>query len=247
MNVYGLIGFPLQHSFSARYFTEKFRKEKIPNAQYRLFPLEQITGLPDLLRTTPGLRGLNVTIPHKSAVIPYLDKIDETAVPVGAVNVIKIGKETLQGYNTDITGFQRSLSPLLKPHHQKALILGTGGSARAVAYVLQQQGISCLHASRDPGDGEISYEQVDPSVLRERLLIVNTTPLGMHPHHYGCPDIPYRALGKRHLLYDLVYNPSKTLFLEKGEQAGATIKNGLEMLTIQAEESWKIWTSGRSK
>lgn len=239
---FGIIGYPLTHSFSPAYFTEKFEREQIM-AVYERFELKDITEFPSLLESHPNLRGLNVTIPYKKAIIPYLNTLSEEAEAICAVNCIAICDEKLRGYNTDAIGFERSLLPLLKPTHRKALILGTGGSSLAVRYVLQKLGIEWLTVSRAAGGEVIRYEDLNETVLNEYLLIINTTPLGMFPHTEACPDIPYSFLTDQHLLYDLIYNPLETKFLSLGKSRGATVKNGLEMLHLQAEASWEIWSS----
>lgn len=259
MKKYGLIGYPLTHSFSKKYFTEKFEKEELDNYQYDLYPLPNLSDLPDLIKGIPELCGLNVTVPHKIGVMFYLDKIDPAAKEIDAVNCIKIVnhqpveaffsgelssmKVRLEGYNTDAFAFEASLKPLLKKHHQKALILGNGGAARAVAYILNKLGISYRLVSRRAIGKQLSYDKLDADVMSERLLIVNTTPLGTAPNIDECPDIPYELLGPRHLLYDLVYNPAETEFLKRAKARGASIKNGIEMLHLQAEKSWEIWNS----
>lgn len=250
----GLIGYPLTHSFSKAYFAEKFSSEKISGYEYDLFPLEHISDLPALLRENPRLVGLNVTIPHKVAVLPFLDSLDETASAIGAVNTIKIERKpgspgsseseacVLHGYNTDAWGFSSSLRPLLQPWHTKALILGTGGASKAVRYVLDTLGIEYRFVSRRAGRDQLSYQELYPETIREYPLIINTTPLGTFPDTEYCPDLPYEALSERNLLYDLVYNPPKTRFLRQGKQKGATVINGMEMLRLQAEKAWEIWT-----
>lgn len=240
--MYGLIGYPLTHSFSPAYFEEKFRRQQI-DAAYRLFPLADIALFPALLREQGALAGLNVTIPHKTAVIPYLGDLSEEAAVIGAINCIRLEGGKTTGFNTDVTGFRDSLEPLLQPHHEKALILGTGGASLAVAYVLNRLKVPFLKVSRRAGQGDITYEALTPSLLQEHTLIVNTTPLGMSPDTDSCPPLPYDAVSTRHLLYDLVYTPEETLFLTKGREKGAAIKNGLEMLHLQAEAAWNIWTS----
>ena len=246
MKLFGLIGYPLKHSFSEKYFNDKFRKERITDCSYKLFPLAEINQLPDIIKENPSICGLNVTIPYKESVIPYLDESDEQAKTVGAVNCIKIIKQNeknkLIGFNTDIIGFEDSLKPVLKTWHRQAIILGTGGGAKAVAYVLRKLGISFKYVSRNPGNSDtIGYPEINKQIIQDHLLIINTTPLGMFPNTGAFPQIPYGQLGRRHLLFDLIYNPELTLFLQKGKKQGATIKNGLEMLHIQAEKSWEIW------
>jgi shikimate dehydrogenase len=248
LTLYGLIGYPLGHSFSVPYFTEKFSKEGI-DAQYRNFPLEKITDFETLVKNEPGLAGLNVTVPYKQAIIPYLDALDRTARSVRAVNTIFFCRRerrlTLLGYNTDVTGFERSLKEHLQPHHRKALVLGTGGSSKAVVYVLDRMGIGCMMVSRKGREGVLSYKELDPEIVSKHPLIINTTPLGMHPDVEAFPEIPYQAVTSRHLLFDLVYNPSKTEFLSRGEAHRAKVVNGYDMLVYQAEASWEIWTRER--
>lgn len=244
MPLYGLIGYPLTHSFSKKYFTEKFEREKLADCSYELFPLASVDELPQLISSHPSLVGLNVTIPYKQKVLSMLD--DRQAIPaaVDACNCIHIKQEKLTGYNTDITGFQKSLQPLLQVHHSQALVLGNGGASAAVQYVLQHLGIAYKVVSRVlHGNSSLTYAELDRDTLEQHSLIINTTPLGMHPHTENCPGIPYQFLSSEHLLYDLVYNPARTLFLQKGEERGAAIKNGEEMLILQAEESWRIWNS----
>lgn len=244
MRGFGLIGYPLSHSFSEKYFTQKFTREGRSDCRYQLFPLASIHELPALLEANPGLEGLNVTIPYKKEILAFLD--DRSQLPVGleACNCIRIRNKQLTGFNTDWSGFANSLRPLLKAHHQKALVLGNGGATAAVVYALEQLGIAHSIVSRKiHGGSSFTYASLDKKILEEHLLVINTTPLGMHPHTGTCPDIPYTFIGPHHLLYDLVYNPTRTLFLQKGEEQGAAIKNGEEMLVLQAEESWKIWNS----
>jgi len=247
MRTFGLIGFPVSHSFSPAWFKAKFEREKISDAQYHLFPLEKIKQLPHLLEEHPNLLGLNVTIPHKQNVLEFLDSLDPQAQKVQAVNTIRIGKKEdgfplLEGFNTDIGGFTGSLKPLLKDHHRKALVLGTGGASLAVLAGLKELGIESQLISRTPGPNQLSYQGLDKDLLEEYPLIVNTTPLGTFPSK-SSPQLPYKGIGQQHLLYDLVYNPEITPFLQKGLDAGASIKNGLEMLEIQAALSWEIWNS----
>ncbi len=245
MKTFGLIGFPLTHSFSQEYFSQKFTDENI-SARYLNFPISTIDDFNELFTHHPYLAGLNVTIPYKQQVIPYLDELDSAAKEIGAVNVINIfwDRKTprLKGYNSDMVGFKNSLTPLLTQEHKKALILGTGGASKAVAEALKQLGIDFIYASRTPkNSGILTYNQITADLLSERTLIINTTPLGMFPNSETCPDIPYDSLSPKHLLYDLVYNPEETLFLKKAKAYGAQVKNGLEMLHQQAEESWRIW------
>lgn len=242
--VFGLIGYPLHHSFSEKYFSEKFAKENISDCRYELFPIKSIDELKQLVRSLPALKGLNVTIPYKQQVIRYLTDTSEIPDGIRACNCIKIQDKQLIGFNTDHIGFEKSLTPLLKPHHKKALILGTGGAAESVAYVLKKSGIPYSFVSRSPQYASIfTYREINAKKLKDYTIIINTSPLGMYPDVDNCPDLPYSALTEKHLLYDLIYNPAKTLFLVKGERQGAVIKNGEEMLAIQAEESWKIWNS----
>lgn len=247
MTHYGLLGYPLTHSFSKKYFSKKFEREGI-DAQYENFEIDTIDKLKNILRNTPNLKGLNVTIPYKEQVIPFLDELNEEARAIGAVNTIKIHKTEegffLKGYNSDTYGFRSSLMPVLKPYHQKALILGTGGASKAIRYVLNELGIETLLVSRRKGnDNCVTYSDLTENLLQEYLLIVNTTPLGTFPNVDTAPDIPYEYLSPRHLLYDLVYNPEITRFLEKGKARGASIKNGYDMLIGQAERSFEIWNS----
>lgn len=246
MSLFGLIGYPLGHSFSASFFKKKFELEGIA-ATYRNFPLEQIMNFPDLLEQEPGLIGLNVTVPHKQKVIPYLDELSPTAKAIGAVNTISIQrtgvKLLLKGDNTDVIGFRQSLEEHLLPHHRSALVLGTGGSSLAVHYVLAQLGIDSLKVSRSAGEDQLSYGDLDGRILAKTAIIVNTTPLGMYPDVGSYPGIPYEALTPEHLLFDLVYNPEKTAFLKKGESRGSTCVNGHDMLRYQALASWDIWNN----
>lgn len=241
MKLYGLIGYPLSHSFSKGFFTEKFEKENIPGCSYENYPLPAITDFPRLLAENPDLQGLNVTIPYKEAVIPYLDDMSEAAAHIGAVNCIRFraGKKT--GFNTDVIGFSKSLQPLLQPHHRQALVLGTGGASKAVKVALDGLGIGYTLVSRQAGTDTISYDAVDAALMAAHPVIINTTPLGMYPATDAAPPIPYEHVTAGHILYDLVYNPPQTLFLQKGAAQGAVTKNGHEMLILQAEASWDIW------
>lgn len=247
MRTFGLIGFPLKQSFSQKYFTQKFSDLNI-EACYENYSIPAIEGLTEILDSESNLAGLNVTIPYKKRVLAYLDELDEIAKEVGAVNVIKIttqeGKRHLKGYNSDIVGFENSLKKYLKPHHTNALILGTGGASLAVEYSLKRLGIKYKYVSRSSTKPSIlTYEQITPEILSQATLIINTTPLGMFPDIDSSPTLPYNLLTNRHLLYDLVYNPEKTKFMQMGELNGATVVNGLEMLYGQAEEAWRIWNS----
>ncbi len=247
MNTYGLIGYPLGHSFSRKFFTEKFAKEGI-DAQYLNFEIPSIEEFPNIIKNNPTLRGLNVTIPYKQQMMQYLDDISEEARAIGAVNVVKCQLSTvncqlhLTGYNSDVIGFVNSIKPLLKPHHKKALILGTGGASKAIHYGLTKKlSMETLFVSRTAREGMITYEEVTAEVLKEYEVIVNCSPVGMYPHVDECPALPYEALNENNLLYDLVYNPLETLFMKKGAAQGATVKNGLEMLHLQAIASWEFW------
>lgn len=246
MQKYGLIGYPLKHSFSIGYFNEKFEAENI-DAQYVNFEIPDIRDFMEVIEENPNLCGLNVTIPYKEQVIPYLDELDKDTAKIGAVNVIKIirlpkGKVKLVGYNSDIVGFTQSIEPLLQPHHTKALILGTGGASKAVFHGLDNLGIKATFVSRTKkSDDILTYRELTPEIMQEHTVIVNTTPLGMYPKVDFCPDIPYEQLTPNHLLYDLLYNPNETLFMKKGKEKGAVVKNGLEMLLLQAFVSWEIW------
>jgi shikimate dehydrogenase len=240
---FGLIGYPLTHSFSKKFFTEKFEKEGIKDCIYELFPIKSVYEVNDLLRTYPDLAGLNVTIPYKQLILRALYSSVNT-IPSGirACNCIRIENGKMIGYNTDIVGFEKSLAGKLQPHHTKALILGNGGATEAVGYVLRKLKISYDIVSRQLHDGStLTYKDLNQKLISTSTLIINTTPVGTYPDVHAFPDIPYEFITPDHYLFDLVYNPSRTLFLEKGEQRGATIKNGYDMLVIQAEESWKIW------
>jgi shikimate dehydrogenase len=244
MRKFGLIGYPLTHSFSQRYFTEKFEREGITDCTYSNFPLASLVDMPSVL-AEPDLCGFNITIPYKQAVLDYLHSKSHVVAAIGACNCVRIEGGRLTGHNTDVVGFERSLVRHLAPHHSRALVLGTGGAAKAVEWVLQQLGIAYVLVTRRPRPGttDMSYEQVTAEVLAEATLIINTTPLGMYPHTEECPPLPYEALTPRHYLFDLIYNPARTLFLRKGEARGAVVENGHEMLIQQAEESWRIWTA----
>ena len=242
MDKYGIIGFPLGHSFSRGFFTEKFAREGI-DAQYLNFEIPDANMLLDVLRDNPELRGLNVTLPHKQAVIPLLDELSDEAKEIGAVNVIRVRDGKLKGFNSDIIGFTESIKPLLQPWHKKALILGTGGASRAIRVGLTRLGIEWTYVSRSPREGMLTYSQLTPEVMREYTVIVNCSPVGMFPKVDLAPDIPYELLTSKHLLFDLVYNPKDTLFMQKGRAQGAIVKNGLEMLHLQAIASWEFWHS----
>ena len=245
MDKYGLIGYPLGHSFSISYFNQKFADENI-DAEYVNFEIPSIDDLQEILDTNPDLLGLNVTIPYKEKVIPFLDSISPEAQAIGAVNVIRIKHEgrkvKLKGFNSDVIGFTQSIEPMLdKKWHQKALVLGTGGASKAITYGLKSLGIEPVYVSRYQRPGTIQYEQITPEVVKEYNVIVNCTPLGMYPHVEECPLLPYEAMDSHTILYDLIYNPDETLFIKKGRKQGADVKNGLEMLLLQAFASWEIW------
>ncbi|MDR2815432.1 MAG: shikimate dehydrogenase [Proteiniphilum sp.] len=269
MDTYGLIGFPLKHSFSATFFTEKFRREEI-DAEYLNFEIEDVREIRRIILFNQQLKGLNVTIPYKEQVISFLNEISPEARKIGAVNVVKVDRKPgdmyyykLTGYNTDYTGFKQSLEPLLhhslqgntsqsrtfhsRPPHKKALILGTGGASKAVAQALTDMQIDWVYISRTPGSGRLTYNDLSPAVISEHTLIINASPVGTFPETGHCPDIPYELLTPCHLLYDLIYNPEETLFLQKGKAQGATIKNGREMLELQALAAWNIWNSEDKK
>ncbi|MBQ2300236.1 MAG: shikimate dehydrogenase [Bacteroidaceae bacterium] len=240
MTKYGIIGYPLGHSFSRGFFTEKFARESI-DAQYLNFEIPDVAMLSDVLRDNPELRGLNVTLPHKQAVIPLLDEMSEEAMEIGAVNVIRVRNGKLKGFNSDIIGFTNSIKPLLQPHHRKALVLGTGGASKAIRVGLNRLGIEWTYVSRSPRDGMVTYEDITAETLQEYTVIVNCSPVGMFPKVDAAPAIPYELLSPQHLLFDCVYNPEETLFMKKGREQGATVKNGLEMLHLQAIASWNFW------
>jgi shikimate dehydrogenase len=243
MKQFGLIGYPLGHSFSKKYFEEKFAKEHLQGCSFELFSIEKIEAFTDIISNNKSLKGLAVTIPHKKTIMPLLTEISDAAKTIGAVNCIKIKDGKTIGYNTDVIGFEKSLLPLLQPHHTKALVLGTGGASKAVQYVLKKLGISFLLVSRNRSNETITYDDISVEIIETHSLIINTTPLGMSPNEDGFADIPYELLLPKHLLYDLIYRPKKTMFLKKGEEQGCVIKNGFEMLVLQAEENWKIWTA----
>jgi len=246
MKRYGLIGWPLGHSFSQQYFTNKFAAENILDAQYLNYPLESITDFPKLISDVPELIGLNVTIPYKEKVMEFVDQLDEQAQQVGAVNTIKIirqaGRVRLHAYNTDIVGFEKSFVPLLTSQHKRGLILGTGGASKAVAFVFNKLGIDFLYVTRTPrAENMIGYDELDESYLSEYNIVINTTPLGTFPKVEGCPNLPYEYITDQHIFFDLVYNPPLTRFLSIAKQRNAKYCNGLQMLHLQAEEAWKLW------
>lgn len=244
MEKYGLIGYPLEHSFSKDFFNEKFENEGL-NAEYINFEMPNIEELKHILASNPELKGLNVTLPYKEAVIPYLNSITEQAEAIGAVNVIRISYKgrtpILRGYNSDVVGFCCSIEPLLEPCHKKALILGTGGASKAINYGLKQLGLETIFVSRTKKENAFTYGEITPEIIKTYNVIVNCTPIGMYPHTEDCPILPYAAMDSHTLLYDLIYNPDETLFLKKGRAAGAVTKNGLEMLLLQAFVSWEFW------
>ncbi|MFN4285013.1 MAG: shikimate dehydrogenase family protein [Lacibacter sp.] len=241
MRQFGLIGYPLTHSFSARYFAQKFEREQITGCAYDLYPLEHIGELPALLQRIPHLCGLNVTIPYKEAVLPFLTGASAAVHQTGACNCIRIESGKCFGFNTDVIGFEATLKPLLQPRHTHALVLGTGGAAKAVAWVLQQLGINYQFVSRTPQANQLEYTQLNEALLQKHLLIINTTPLGMQPRVDTCPSVPFAWIGPQHLCIDLVYNPPQTLFLQRAAERGAVTANGALMLEVQAEASWKVW------
>jgi shikimate dehydrogenase len=249
MDKYGLIGYPLGHSFSIGYHNQRFADEGI-NAKYINFEIPNIEQLYEVLSQNPELKGLNVTIPYKEKVMEYLDYISPEARAIGAVNVIRIvhegSKIVLRGYNSDVIGFVQSIQPMLESYHKKALVLGTGGASKAIAYGLKTLGIEPIFVSRYERPGTIQYPSITPDVVHEYNVIVNCTPLGMFPKTEACPTLPYEALDERNILYDLIYNPDETLFMKKGAERGAAVKNGLEMLLLQAFASWEFW-NGKEK
>jgi len=240
MNRFGLLGKNISYSFSQGYFTQKFKDLGLTNHSYENFDIQNIGELKNVL-AQDNLKGLNVTIPYKQDVIPYLNELDAKAEKIGAVNTIQFTKTGLKGFNTDAYGFKKSLEPFLKPHHRNALILGTGGASKAVRFVLDELGIANTYVSRSKKQGQYTYEELDKDIIKKNTLIINCTPLGTFPNVEAKPQIPYQYIGANHLLYDLIYNPEKTAFLALGEANGATICNGLKMLEQQAEKAWKIW------
>jgi shikimate dehydrogenase len=241
MRLFGLLGYPLTHSFSQQYFTEKFQNLGITDAAYENFSIPDIQELKTILGTRKELAGFNITIPYKRSILPFLDEVSAPVKKMGACNCVKISDGKLIGYNTDVVGFRQSLQPFLKPTLQKALILGTGGASAAVEYVFQNLQIPYLFVSRVASSNAIAYKDLNKEVLDTHQLIIHTTPLGMYPDLESCPDIPYQYLTEAHHLFDLIYNPTETKFLSLGKQQGASIQNGFEMLVMQAEESWRIW------
>ena len=246
MDKYGLIGYPLGHSFSISYFNQKFADEGL-DAVYENFEIPTIDALTEVVESNPNLRGLNVTIPYKEKVMPFLDMVSPEARAIGAVNVIKVEHEgnntILKGYNSDVIGFTRSIEPMIEKYHKKALILGTGGASKAIQYGLKSLGLETVFVSRYDRPNTIQYKEITPEIVEEYNVIVNCTPCGMYPHTEECPELPYEAMNSRTILYDLIYNPNETLFMKNGEKYGATTKNGLEMLLLQAFASWDLWHS----
>ena len=246
MDKYGLIGYPLGHSFSISYFNQKFADEGL-DAVYENFEIPTIDALTEVVESNPNLRGLNVTIPYKEKVMPFLDMVSPEARAIGAVNVIKVEHEgnntILKGYNSDVIGFTRSIEPMIEKYHKKALILGTGGASKAIQYGLKSLGLETVFVSRYDRPNTIQYKEITPEIVEEYNVIVNCTPCGMYPHTEECPELPYEAMNNRTILYDLIYNPNETLFMKNGEKYGATTKNGLEMLLLQAFASWDFWHS----
>jgi shikimate dehydrogenase len=240
---FGLLGRNISYSFSKGYFTEKFNNDKLfEGCTYENFDIPEITSFPEIIKNTPDLKGMNVTIPYKEVVIPYLDKLSEKATEIGAVNTIKFTKKgKLKGYNTDYYGFMKSLEPLLQPHHKKALILGTGGASKGVAYALKELGILYTFVSREAKEGIIDYDRINATTFDNYQIIINSTPVGTSPNVEAFPLIPYEYFTEKHIAYDLIYNPAETQFLKKAAANGAQTKNGQNMLIFQAEKAWRIW------
>jgi len=243
MHKLGLLGRNISYSFSRNYFKLKFEKEGITDVTYKNFDIEDISIFPSIIKNTEGLKGLNVTIPYKQAVMPFLDKIDKKAKAIGAVNTIKIKKSgKLIGYNTDCYGFKKSIKPLITTNHKKALILGTGGASKAVAYTLKKLKIEYAYVSRTASNHvRFTYEDLNETIIKDFDIIINCTPLGTFPNIESCPNIPYQGISEKHILYDLIYNPLETKFLKLGKERNATTLNGLKMLELQAEKAWSIW------
>jgi len=241
MRLFGLIGYPLTHSFSKDYFAQKFKKETIEDCSYENFELATINKLSNVLKDHPQLEGLNITIPYKESVLSFLHEKTGLVKETGACNCIKIAHGRLIGFNTDVIGFEKSLLNKLQPYQKNALILGTGGAAKAVEFVLKKNEVDFTHVSRRHTQNSLAYDQLTPAIIKKNYLIINTTPVGMYPKVNEVLPLPFEALTPDHFLFDLIYNPPKTLFLRKAEEKGATIQNGYDMLVYQAEESWKIW------
>ena len=240
---FGLVGKNISYSFSKGYFTQKFKELGLDHHSYENFDLAAIEDFKELIKQNKNLKGLNVTIPYKEVVIPYLDKLNPKAEKIGAVNTIKFTKKGLKGFNTDIYGFKKSVKPLLRKRHKKALILGTGGASKAVAFVFDEMGIKFNYVSRKPKKNQLGYTDLNEKLFKEYTVLINCTPQGTFPNIADKPGIPYQFITKKHLLFDLIYNPEKTAFLLEGEKRGASIYNGLRMLELQAEKSWEIWNS----
>ncbi len=242
MRKFGLIGKNISYSFSKTYFTDKFKKEGITDASYQNFDLQNIEEFEDIIKNNPKIAGLNVTIPYKEEVIPYLNKLNKKAQAIGAVNTIRITKKgNLKGYNTDYYGFKKSIKPFLETHHKKALILGTGGASKAIAFTLKELKIDYKYVSRTKNHDNFIYDELDESIINQYHIIINCSPVGTHPNIDESPKIPYSALSNQHLLFDLIYNPAETLFLKQGKKQGAKTCNGLKMLELQAKKAWEIW------
>ncbi|WP_339836241.1 shikimate dehydrogenase [uncultured Flavobacterium sp.] len=239
---YGLVGKDISYSFSKKHFTEKFTAYHFDNCEYLNFDISSIKEFPEIFAKNKGLKGLNVTIPYKEEIIPYLDSLSKNAKKIGSVNTIVINKQKkLIGYNTDFYGFKKSLKPLLESHHTKALILGTGGASKGIAFALKKLNIEYDFVSRNPNEFQISYDEIDSALFEDYSIIINTTPVGTFPNIEDCPKFDYSLLSKKHIAFDLVYNPEESMFLKKAKEQGAITKNGYDMLVFQAEKSWKIW------
>lgn len=243
MRTFGLIGYPLTHSFSQKYFTQKFEELGITDAEYLNFPIPGIDQLPAIMAVHPGLCGFNITIPYKKQILEFLHSATDAVKEMGACNCVHMVNGQLRGYNTDVTGFRQSLEPFLQSHHTRALVLGSGGASAAVTYALEEMGIGYTVVSRTPDISQFSYAQINEHVMMEHTLLINTSPVGQYPDIRAFPEIPYHFITGRHHLFDLIYNPEETAFLQKGKAQGATVQNGYEMLVLQAEESWRIWNS----
>jgi len=242
MKIFGLVGRNISYSFSEKYFSEKFKNENIEASIYKNFDIPEITYFPQIIKKNKGIKGLNVTIPYKEEIIPYLDKLSVKAEEIGAVNTIKITRKgNLKGFNTDAYGFEKSLAPLLKTHHTKALILGTGGASKAVAWALKKLGITYKYVSRNPDKQQFSYSDISKEIMCDYTVVVNCTPLGTFPDIENCPELNYNHFSQKHIAFDLIYNPPETRFLKQAKQNGAVTINGLQMLTFQAEKAWEIW------
>lgn len=239
---FGLLGRNINYSFSKGYFTEKFEKENLKGCTYENFDIQEITAFPEIIKNNPDIKGINVTIPYKEIVIPFLDQLSKKAAIIGAVNTIKINKNgKLKGYNTDYYGFTESLKPLLQLHHKRALILGTGGASKGVAFALDELDISYTFVSREAKENAIAYDQINASTFEDYQIIINSTPVGTSPNTESFPLLPYEFFTSKHIAYDLIYNPAETQFLKKAKSQGAQTKNGLDMLVFQAEKAWEIW------